>query len=113
MRPGVSDWMIQPRSDEAHLPVLTLDGYAAMLLRVKASAAAALSKQLRGDFGSDERLGEGGGGGSGGGGGGGATNIRKAKEKKKKTKTAGYLLVHRVHSVAAARRVSEEAGGWI
>lgn len=48
-------------SGRAHLPVLTLDGYAAMLLRVK--AAAAVSKQLRTDFASDERLGGGGGGG--------------------------------------------------
>lgn len=52
--------------------MLTLDGYAlAMLLRVKASAALSNSKQLQGDFASDERLG----GGGGGRGEGGATSI--------------------------------------
>jgi len=42
----------------AHLPVLTLDGYAAMPLHMKAYAA--VSKQYRIDFASDERLGGGG-----------------------------------------------------
>lgn len=49
--------------------MLTLDRYAAMLLRVKAFAA--VFKQLRRDIASDERLGAGGGGGERGGGGGG------------------------------------------
>lgn len=40
------------------MPVLTLDGYAAMLLRARAFAA--VSKQLRRDFASNERLGRGG-----------------------------------------------------
>lgn len=69
VRPSPSDSMIQPRFDEAerHLPVLTPDGYAAMLLRVNAFAA--VSEQLRRDFASGERL--------GGGGGGRATGIRE------------------------------------
>jgi len=65
---------------------------AAMLLRVEAFAA--LSKQLRGDFASDERL---------GGRGGRASGIKKKR----------FILVHRVSLEAAARRSSEEAGGWI
>lgn len=77
--------------------MLTLDGYAAMLLRARAFAAA--SKQPRGDFASDERLGRGG----------RATSIRGGK-------TLAHLLVHRVYTAAAAaaaRRFSDEAGGWI
>ena len=61
--------------------MLTLERYAAMLLRVNAFAA--LSKQPRGDFAADERLGGGGGEGGGGGGGGGeggpATSIGEKK----------------------------------
>ena len=66
--------------------MLTLDGYAAMLLRVNAFAA--VPEQLRAHFASDERLP----------GGGRATTIRKKRSR----------LVHRVSSVAAARRFSEE-----
>ena len=80
MRPGSiwsNDTVRQQRWGRAHSPVLTLDRYAAMLLRVNAFAA--LSKQPRGDFTSDERLGGGGGWGGGGGEGGPAISIRERK----------------------------------